>query len=159
MEVAKEVAVGHIPAGFFIVCCKDPTTQKIDGFLASWVQQAGFEPLLISLAVKPGRPAYEQIISGRPFSINIVGEQNRSLLKYFWKGYDPTENPFNEISYSEPLPGVIVLQEAKAVMAVQLHSHVRPSDHDIVFAEVIGSYLIQPDIKSLVHLRKSGNEY
>ena len=61
----KRLAIGHIPSGLFIVCAKDD--EKIDGYLASWVQQVSFDPLLISLAIKPGRPVYDLIINGGVF--------------------------------------------------------------------------------------------
>ena len=43
----KAQAVGHIPSGLFIVTTTDGG--KKDGYLASWVQQVSFEPLVLSL--------------------------------------------------------------------------------------------------------------
>jgi len=71
------IPVGHIPSGLFIVSVRDPISQIIDGYLASWVQQVSFDPILIALAVKSGRPAYNLIKSGQVFCINIIGEHDK----------------------------------------------------------------------------------
>jgi flavin reductase (DIM6/NTAB) family NADH-FMN oxidoreductase RutF len=64
-------SVGHIPSGLFIVAVQDAQSNTIDGYLASWVQQVSFNPLIVSLAIKPGRPAYDLIKAGHTFAINI----------------------------------------------------------------------------------------
>lgn len=56
-EKEKALAVGHIPSGLFVVAIKDGENK--DGYLASWVQQVSFKPLLVSLAISPSRPGYE----------------------------------------------------------------------------------------------------
>ena len=73
--------VGHIPSGLFIVSVQNEN-KFIDGYLASWVQQISFSPLMISLAISPSRPGYESIISGRSFSVNVVGEHD---TQYLWR--------------------------------------------------------------------------
>ena len=155
----KAQAVGNIPSGLFIVCAHDSKTQTTDGFLASWIQQVSFNPLLISLCIKPGRPAYELITSGNPFSINIVGEHDQTYLKHFWKGYNPDENPFTEISHQLIDNEYVVLNQAKSSVVCKLSQKYEPGDHTLVVAEVIHSYLSEEKGKPSVHLRKSGLDY
>jgi flavin reductase (DIM6/NTAB) family NADH-FMN oxidoreductase RutF len=153
------LAVGHIPSGLFIVAVQDPKTGIIDGYLASWVQQVSFEPTIISLAIKPGRPAYDLITSGRPFAINIVGDHDKSYLKHFWKGYDPAQNPFAELSHKIGQNGGVILNQAKSSIECQLVSSQRPGDHEIVFARVLASHVHSEDAKPMVHIRKTGMDY
>lgn len=152
-------AVGHIPSGLFIVTVQDPKTSIIDGYLASWVQQASFEPLIISLAIKPGRPAYELIKAGNNFAINIIGEHDKSYLKHFWKGYDPNSNPFDDIPYEIGANGGVLLKQAKSAIECQMTSSFQPGDHDIVYAKVLASYIHESEARPLVHIRKSGENY
>ncbi|MCR9205062.1 MAG: flavin reductase family protein, partial [Halobacteriovoraceae bacterium] len=58
----KATAVGHIPSGLFIVSV-NKDDQK-DGYLASWVQQVSFDPLIVAFTIKSDRPGYEAIVSG-----------------------------------------------------------------------------------------------
>jgi len=149
--------VGQIPSGLFIVCAR--RDDVIDGYLASFVQQVSFDPLLLALAVRPGRPAYDLIKGGVTFSINVVGEHDKSFLRHFWSGYDPAANPFAEIPHRIEDDGTVTLAGAKAVIEVRLFDSVQPGDHEVVFAEVLGSQVLEEDAKPLVHLRKSGLDY
>lgn len=156
---ATATSVGHVPSGLFIVAVQDDSGNTIDGYLASWIQQVSFNPLMISVAIKPGRPAYELIMSGRPFAVNIVGEHDRSFLKHFWKGYDPANNPFKELPYTVGQNGGIVLNQAKSAFECKLVSSVKPGDHEVVFAEVLASYVMSEEAKPMIHIRKSGADY
>lgn len=155
----KAKAVGHIPSGLFIVCGRDKTRNIIDGYLASWVQQISFDPLLISLAVKPGRPAYDAITSGEVFSINIIGDHDKSYMKHFWKGYDPAVNPFDEIPHKETESGAIILEQSKSTIVCVMKEKHKPGDHELIIAEVIESHIQDGDAKPLIHTRKSGLDY
>jgi flavin reductase (DIM6/NTAB) family NADH-FMN oxidoreductase RutF len=155
----KKVAVGHIPSGLFIVTVQDPSLKTIDGYLASWIQQVSFEPMMVSLAIKPGRPAFDLIMKGLPFSINIVGDHDKSYLKHFWKGYDPNQSPFGEIPYEIGEHGGVLLTQAKSSIECKLVSSIVPGDHQIIFAEVLASYIHSEESRSFVHIRKSGADY
>ncbi|MBT3984532.1 MAG: flavin reductase family protein [Bacteriovoracaceae bacterium] len=156
-EVAK--AVGHIPSGLFIVCAKDPESSRIDGFLASWVQQISFDPLLVGLCLKPGRPAYDLITKGTVFSINVVGDHDASYLKHFWKGYDPNTDPFSEIEHISIDNGAVVISRAKSTMICKIKESHSPGDHQLVVAEVIHSIVGDEKALPKVHIRKSGLDY
>lgn len=152
-------AIGHLPSGLNIVCAKG-NNGLVDGFLASWVQQVSFNPAMISLAIKPGRPAYDLINEGAIFSVNIVGEHEKGYLRHFWKGYDANDNPFEgKVSHEITSDGGVILNEAKSVMVCQLTESVSPGDHQIVFAKVLKSYILDEKAKPSVHIRKSGLDY
>lgn len=160
-EITKEqkaMGVGAIPSGLFIICTKDGNGTA-NGFLASWVQQVSFEPLMVALCINPSRPGYEEIIAGKPFSINVVGEHEKNYLKHFWKGYSPEENPFNgEIEHSE-ISEAVAMKDAKSVIVCKLKESMNPGDHHIVLAEVINSQVNNEEAKPMVHIRKSGLDY
>ncbi len=159
MPLTKEQTqgVGQIPSGLFIVCAQKDG--EIDGYLASFVQQVSFEPLLLAMAVKPGRPAYDLIRAGVTFSINVVGDHEKGYLKHFWSGYDPEKNPFAEIAHTVEDSGAVTIDGAKAVIEAKLVETVTPGDHDVFFVEVTGSRVLEPEARPMVHLRKSGLDY
>jgi 3-hydroxy-9,10-secoandrosta-1,3,5(10)-triene-9,17-dione monooxygenase reductase component len=157
--IDKAVAVGHIPSGLFIVCAQKEEENIIDGYLASWIQQLSFEPLLLSIAIKPGRPAYDLITSGSTFTINIVGDKDKSFMKHFWKGYDPQDNPFDKMSTRTGENGGVIIEAAKSTIECRMVSKSTPGDHEIVVAEVLASYVQDEDAKPLTHIRKTGMDY
>lgn len=156
----KAGAVGHIPSGLFIVAVHDKVTGLTDGYLASWIQQVSFNPMMISLAIKPGRPAYDLIKAGKKFAVNVIGDHDKSYLKHFWKGYDPANNPFTElVPFDLGQNGGVILRQAKSAIECELVSVQKPGDHEVVFANVLSSYVMSEESKPLTHVRKSGNDY
>lgn len=159
LQSDKAVAVGLIPSGLFIVAVYDPSTQKTDGYLASFIQQISFNPMVITLAIKPGRPAYDLIKAGLPFAVNIVGDHEKSFLKHFWKGYNPDHNPFNELPHHFGEFKGVILDQAKAAIECVMINSVTPGDHEVIFAEVKASHVMHAESKPMVHIRKSGADY
>lgn len=154
----KATAVGHIPSGLFIVTAKHKEDSGIDGFLGSWIQQVSFEPLLISLCVKPGRPAYDSIMNGETFTVNVIGDHDTTYLKHFWSGYDPEKNVFEQIDH-EVRDGAVIIKQAKSSIICRKVSSSKPGDHEVVIAEVIESVVHDDNAKPQVHIRKSGLDY
>lgn len=159
LQSDKADAVGLIPSGLFIVAVYDPATQATDGYLASWIQQVSFSPMIVALAIKPGRPAYDLIKAGNPFAINIVGDHEKSFLKHFWKGYNPDHNPFNELPHHFGELKGLILDQAKAALECVMTGSTKPGDHEVIFAEVKASHIMHTESKPMVHIRKSGADY
>lgn len=156
-DIARAAGVGNIPSGLFVVTTHEDGVS--DGYLASWVQQVSFSPLMVSLAINESRPGYARIKNGQTFTINIVGDHEMGYLRYFWKGYAPNENPFGEIAHEITANGGVALKDAVASIDCQIESSLKPGDHEIVIAKVLASRVHNKDAKSKVHLRKSGLDY
>ena len=156
----RAVGIGHIPSGLFIVCAPNGEKEgQWDGFLASWIQQVSFDPLLISLCVKEGRPSVQQILEGSPFSINVLGTDHKGILKHFWSGYDPNTNPFASIEHKTGETGELILAQSRSTLVCQKFSTDQPGDHHLVVAKVLKSIINDANSPSLVHTRKSGLSY
>lgn len=156
-DIKRAVGVGNIPSGLFIITTHEDGVS--DGYLASWVQQVSFSPLLVSLAINESRPGYQRIKNGQTFTINIVGDHEMGYLKHFWKGYSPSENPFKEIEHEITTDGGVVIKQAVASLDCQIESSIKPGDHEIVIAKVLASRVHTLEGKPKIHLRKSGLDY
>ncbi|ATH06959.1 hypothetical protein BIY24_03110 [Halobacteriovorax marinus] len=154
-EAAK--AIGHIPSGLFIVAVSDGGVKQ--GYLASWVQQVSFDPLLISIAINKSRPGYEAIMSGKTFTVNVVGEHEMGYLKHFWSGYDPADSPFDKMDCNMSEAGGVVLKDAKSVLECRVKDSIKPGDHEIIIAEVTASYTLSEGAPIKVHTRATGLDY
>ncbi|MBL6989181.1 MAG: flavin reductase family protein [Bacteriovoracaceae bacterium] len=158
-KVDKVIPVGHIPSGLFVVCAKNTKSGSIDGYLASWLQQISFKPLLIAVAIKPSRSGYQDIISGETFSVNIVGENESDFLQHFVRGYSEDDNPFIKLNHKVSDDGGIILENVKSVLDCKYVSKTIPGDHEIIIAEVIASYIVNDDTRPRVHVRETGDDY
>src|SRR3954463_16491360 len=82
---ALAAAVGRIPSGLFVVTARNGSAET--GMLASWVQQCSFEPLQVSVAIRPGRPLVAWLTPGAAFTVNVLERGQTDLLVHFGKGF------------------------------------------------------------------------
>ncbi len=151
------VPVGKIPSGLFILTVADGARRE--GFLASWIQQASFAPLMLTMAVKADRPVVELIRKTGRFCVNVVGHQNNGLLKPFWGAAREGENPLDAVATSVSPRGNVILNDALAALECEPRGFSQPGDHIIVFAEVMETVLLKPEDKPMTHVRKTGALY
>ena len=104
-------------------------------------------------------PCTSHILEGGFFSINILGEEHKGVLKHFWSGYDPDNNPFSKIEHETGDEGELVLAESRSTLVCQKVASTRPGDHHVVIAKVFKSVVTHEKIPSIVHTRKSGLKY
>lgn len=149
-------SVGKIPSGLFIVTAA--VEGKKEGYLGSWIQQVSFSPLLIQIAIRPGRPCYDLIKAYGRFCVNVIGQKNGGAMKPFWNP-DSNPDPFAGIEWSQTSRGNIIVGTALAALECEVRSTIVPGDHEIIFAEVVEGHVLQPEDKSLTHVRRSGLVY
>jgi flavin reductase (DIM6/NTAB) family NADH-FMN oxidoreductase RutF len=146
-------AMGRIPSGVYVVTAKEG--ERKVGMLASWVQQVGFEPPSISVAVHPDRELYAAIETSGCFTVNVLSNQNMNLMKNFSR-YSPDQ--FDDVVCSETNCG-ITLEDTVAVMQCRVLQKITAADHHLFIAEVVDGGVMTKEYEPMVHLRKSGFNY
>ena len=114
--------LGRVPSGIFILTIG--TGSRATGMLASWVMQAGFEPPIVSVAVKLGRYVCDWLTAGEPFVLNLVGESQKEFLKHFGKGFAPGEPAFDGLNIAHCARGVPILSETIGHMECEPIGHI-----------------------------------
>ena len=155
-EKQFDAALGCVPSGIFILTIG--TSERATGMLASWVMQAGFEPPMVSVAVKHGRYVGDWIAEGQPFVLNLVGEGQNEYLKHFAKGFEPGAPAFEGIDTQNCRTGVPMLSGAIGHLECEPAGHVDSGDHRVFLARVVRGAL-NGDSKPMIHVRKSGARY
>jgi len=148
--------LGRVVSGIYILTAG--AGDRATGMLASWVMQAGFEPPMVSVAVKSGRYLGDWITDGEPFVLNIVAEKQLDLLKHFGKGFEPDEAAFEGLNIGRCPRGVPILEDCLGHLECEPVSHVDSGDHRIFLARVVRGAL-RNDASPMVHIRKSGGTY
>ncbi len=146
-------AMGRITSGVYIVTAEGEGEKA--GMLASWIQQAGFEPPTLTVAIHPDRELHKLIRRTGRFTINVISKDNTELMRAFSK-YQPDQ--FEKVSYRSTYCGLI-LNDAVASMDCVVKNTVSGGDHDVFVAEVVGGGLLNNDLQPMSHLRKSGFTY
>jgi flavin reductase (DIM6/NTAB) family NADH-FMN oxidoreductase RutF len=149
--------LGRLPSGIVILTVG--TGPRATGMLASWVMQAGFEPAMVSVAVKQGRYVGDWITAGQPFVLNLLGEKQTALMKHFANGFEPGAPAFEGLAISNCRRGVPILNDAIGHLECEPVRHVDSGDHRIFLANVVRGKLIDAAAQPMVHIRKSGAKY
>jgi len=148
-------AVGMIPSGCSILTVEHDG--RSTGVLVSWVQQASFEPLLLSVCVKRGRPAQELIDAAGRFVLNVVPADPSAMFKHFGKGFLLDEEAFHDVA-TEPSDYGPMLTDCVAQMGCSVSQKIAVGDHDL-YVVAVGTGRSTGGAKPYVHLRKSGSSY
>lgn len=151
-------ALGRISGGLYII-----TAQKgeVSGaMLASWITQASFKPLGLTIAVAKDRAIESMMHVGDKFVLNVLEEGNyQTLMKHFLKRFPPGADRFAGVKTQSATNGSPILTDALAYMECEVVSRMELTDHHIVYATVDNGRVSNPDALPAVHHRKVGNHY
>jgi len=152
--------LGRIPSGLSILTAKSPDGDQT-GMLASWVQQASFEPPALTVAVNTKRYLNDWLKEGSVVALSLVGESQTKLLGHFGKGFEPGEPAFEGLSTELSPSGLTVLSESLGWLEGTIAGSIEGGDHRIYVVEITAG---QPGEsleteKPFVHIRKNGFGY
>src|SRR5215510_4327851 len=105
-------AIGRIPSGVFILTAAH--NGEATAMMASWVQQAAFDPPAVSIAVARGRPIGEMIRASGKLALSVVPEGDTSLMKRYARGIKPGEDAFAGVEILTTPAGIPALKAAVA---------------------------------------------
>src|SRR5436305_1499096 len=107
-------ALGRIPSGIFILTARHGEAET--GMLSSWVQQCGFAPPLVSVAVRSDRYLADWLLEGTSFTLNILDDSQTDMIGHFGKGFEPEEDAFAGLEVTREESSAPVLMEALAYL-------------------------------------------
>ena len=148
--------LGKIPSGLFVVTAAHNGQRA--GFLASFIQQVSFSPLIIAVACHPARYPYQLMRESHRFGISLIPDDDKILMKKFAKGHGPEEDLIMDIEH-EDVEGVPLLKNSLGGAAFEIVEVVQPGDHMVVFGQVLDGKSYQSEKQPWVHIRKHALTY
>lgn len=149
-------ALGRMPQGLYVVSTGSP--QAPLGFVASLVQQVGFDPPTICLAIARGRDHLPAIREGGGFTISVLDGPSSGCMGAFFKGRDDGSTPYDDLKTHPAPSGLPVLTEALAWLDCRFSGEHDAGDHDVVFGVATAGELAREGEPS-IHLRSNGLGY
>jgi flavorubredoxin/flavin reductase (DIM6/NTAB) family NADH-FMN oxidoreductase RutF len=151
-------ALGRISNGLYIIAAQKG--DRNSAMLASWVAQASFQPLGLSIAVAKDRAIESFLHVGDRFVLNVLEAGNyQSLMKHFLKRFPPGADRFAQVKTYSASNGSPILAEALAYIECEVASRMECGDHWTIYATVSAGRVSKPDGLTAVHHRKVGNHY
>ncbi len=152
--------LGRTPSGLFIVTARNAAGQET-GLLASWVQQAAFDPPAVTVAVNRKRYLHTWLADSPRLAFNLLGESQKTFLGHFGKGFEPDEPAFEGLHIDRSPAGLPVLSDALGWMEGNVVGHLEAGDH-IIYLVQLTAAKAGHDLdahKPWVHIRKNGLGY
>ena len=133
---AKKVALRKIPHGVYVVGVKDGV--QFNAFTATWLTQVSFTPPLVAVGVRRNSHSFEMIKTGRVFSVNVLGKDQKAVAEHFVKPASVVGEKLKEVRYRAGKTGVPVLEDAIGYVECEVREIANESgDHAVVIGEVI----------------------
>jgi flavin reductase (DIM6/NTAB) family NADH-FMN oxidoreductase RutF len=127
--------------------------------LASWVQQAAFDPPAISIGLGNDRGIREMILRTRRLGLSVLGDGDKDLMRHFARPREDGENPFEGIDLLTTSSGLPILAKALAWLECELIEALDfGADHQLIVARVSAGNLLR-DGHSFTHVRGNGFHY
>lgn len=151
-------AMGRLAGGLYIITAKKG--ELTSAMLASWVSQASFKPIGVTIAVAKDRAIEALMQVGDHFVLNVLEENNYShLMRHFLKRFAPGADRFAGVKTQPSRLGIPILTEALAYLECRVESRMDANDHWIVYATAEEGKVSKPDALTAAHYRKVGNHY
>lgn len=160
MHEAIGSVLGRTASGIFILTAGDGAG-RATGMLASWVQQASFEPPMVSVAVHRDRYLHQWLGRSPRLALNIVADGQGHLLKHFGRGFEPDQPAFEGLETRRGTTGVPLLADALGHLEGEIAGQLEAGDHVVYLVQITaastGAAFAQHP--PMVHLRKNGFRY
>ena len=151
-------AIGRLSGGLYIITATRGDVSS--AMLASWVSQASFEPIGLTIAVAKDRAIESLMQVGDRFVLNILEEgKYQDLMRHFLKRFKPGADRFAGVNTQTAANGSPILTDALAYLECEVLSRMECSDHWIVYSKVDLGRVSNPEGLTAVHHRKVGNHY
>ncbi len=150
------VALGKIPSGVGVLTAKSGDQEA--AMLASWFQQAAFEPPMISVAVNNERSIASLINDSKSFCLNLFHTNQKELFAHFAKGFQPGEDPFVGIDLKRSARDNAIIADAMCYLDCEFVSRTDAGDHAIYLGKVVAAGVLN-DGTSMTHTRNNGFRY
>jgi len=152
--------LGRIPSGVFILVAGNEEGQKT-GLLASWIQQASFEPPQVTVAVNKARYLNEWLKTGSAVTLNQVRQKDPALFRHFGKGFEPDVDAFDGVDSSDAACGLPQLSDAMMTLEGRVEASMESGDHVIYLVTITAGTAHQEvdAFEPFVHIRKNGFNY
>jgi flavin reductase (DIM6/NTAB) family NADH-FMN oxidoreductase RutF len=150
-------AIGRIPSGVYILTAQHESRRG--AILASWVQQASFDPPALSVAMGKQRGILESIQVSKQFALSIIPEDDKSLMKHYARPIAEDADPFAGVRVIDSPGGLPLLADALAWLECRLISTCEfGADHLLLVGQIVAGEILKEG-KPFMHVRGNGSHY
>ncbi len=136
-EQAKKTMLRKIPHGLYICGVKDG--EEVNGFTASWLMQASFQPPLIVNCVKQDSKSHQMIKNSGVFAISFLEDGQKDLAQKFFKPMRRVADKFEDVEFYLGETGCPIISDSLGYVECTVVDAVEKGDHTVYVGEVIAA--------------------
>lgn len=147
-------ALGNVPGGVWVLTARDEDRRL--GLLVGSVQQLGFSPPIVGVAVPKGEPIMPLLSDSGRFALCQIGEADRRIRRKFSAEPEPDEDPFLGLRLLAPKqPGLPIVETSVGHLECEIIRHLDfEGDHDLFVGQVVSAVFAEGT--PVVRLRDNG---
>ena len=126
-----------IPHGLYI--CGVMDGEALNGFTASWVMQASFQPPLIVNCVKQDSKSHDMIKASGVFALSFLEAGQKEMAQKFFKPQRRVGNKFEDVEFRLGETGCPIILDSLGYVECRVVGSVEHGDHTAFVAEVLAS--------------------
>ncbi len=125
--------------------------QQRNAFTASWVMQASFNPLMLSLSINPGNTSYRLIKAARAFAVSVLAREQMDLARHFGTQSGREHDKLAGQAWRAGITGAPILSEALSYFDCRLCFTRRAGDHVLVVGRVIDGAIFRSEAAPMTY--------
>lgn len=144
--------IGRITSGIYIGTGMLACTRV--GMLCSFVEQASFDPPMLTMAIAPDRRLAQALMENQRIAVNILGIKNQELMRAF--ANPNNEYPFEDIRLLESDYDLPIFEDALGYLVCEHRDEMQAGDHRVYLLEIIDGEFLAKDSEPMVRVRRNG---
>jgi flavin reductase (DIM6/NTAB) family NADH-FMN oxidoreductase RutF len=137
-EQAKKTLLRKIPHGLYICGVRDG--EEFNGFTASWIMQASFEPPLVVNCVKKDSISHAMLAKSGVFALSFLESGQKDLAAQFFKPKRRVGNKFDDVEFYEGSEtGCPIIKDSLGYIECKVVGMVEEGDHTVYVGRVVSS--------------------
>jgi flavin reductase (DIM6/NTAB) family NADH-FMN oxidoreductase RutF len=136
-EQAKQTMLRKIPHGLYICGVKDG--EEVNGFTASWVMQASFQPPLVVNCVNTKSISHTMIQSSQVFALSVLEAGQKEMAQKFFKPQRRVGNKFEDVEFYLGETGCPIISDSLGYIECRVVGSVAQGDHTVFVGEVVAA--------------------
>ncbi len=135
---AKKELLLKIPHGLYVCGVKEG--EELNGFTASWVMQASFEPPLLVNCVRSDSGSHAMLKNSGVFALSFLEAGQKELAAKFFKPQRRVGNKLADVAFTlGAVTGCPILEAALGYVECEVVGTVAEGDHTVFVGKVVGA--------------------
>ena len=126
-----------MPSGLYVLGSR--AGERRNGMTLNWATQVSFDPKLVAVSVEHEAFTHELISGGGVFSLNVVAQEDRAIVRKFTKPVDVdlVAHTLNGFPFHDGMTGAPILDQSVAYLDCEVRQTVDVGSHTLFLGEIV----------------------